>query len=273
MDCRRLLTLATSLTLGCLGCLHHQTAPNANPPDKTAASTRSTDPAQALANSPSETDHKSHKPKASTFVAVGDYRAANTHESGLSPAQIEAAQEDARKMYVKALELDPKYLPAYLALARLYESVGDHAHAVETYQGGLKKHPKEAAVWAELAMCHARAREWDANLACMRKAVELDPDNRQYNKTLGFCLARTGHYDEGFACLKKTMGEAQAHYDLARMLLHLEQDAEGKRHLELAVQADPRLRPAQELLAELEGRYEQPVSDDPAEPAVQGTAN
>lgn len=203
---------------------------------------------------PAENSRFRRKPTASTCVTIAEYREAAAADSGIPPAQVDSLREEARKLYQQALTLDAKYLPAYRGLARLYEARGDYERAVATYQAAIKKHPKEASLWFDLGMCQARRKDWEPSLASLRKAVELDPENRIFCKTLGLCLARAGRYDESFNFLKGIVGEAQAHYDLARMLLHLNEPEGAQRHLTLALQVNPEMEAAQELLANLNGQ-------------------
>jgi hypothetical protein len=55
------------------------------------------------------------------------------------------------------------------------------------------------------------------------------------------------------------MGEAQAHYDIARMQYHLQQTQACQEQLQLALKCDPNYGPAREFLAEL-GQTSDPPS-------------
>ena len=64
------------------------------------------------------------------------------------------------------------------------------------------------------------------------------------------------------------MGQAQAHYTVARMLAHLNQTEQSKRHLQIALQYKADLEPARELLVQLErGQLPRPG------PAASGVVN
>ncbi len=78
---------------------------------------------------------------------------------------------------------------------------------------------------------------------------------------LGYCLGRAGKTDEALVVFTRRVGEARAHYNLTRMLHHMNQDTEARQHLQAAVKADPQFDPAQRMLAQLEG-------PEPADPAV-----
>lgn len=200
--------------------------------------------------------------KSVTLVAYANLKEQSAAEPAQSPGERERLREAARQAYLRALEIDPKFVPAHAGLANWYDTVGSHAKAVATYQQALKLAPKDKALWYQFGMCHARHKDWDPAIESLRKANELDPDDRQCAKTLGLCLARAGRYDEGLACLAKVVGRAEAHCTMARMLHHLKQDEASKRQVQLALQSDPDMAAARELLNELEGRVQAPTAGD-----------
>jgi tetratricopeptide (TPR) repeat protein len=246
MDCRTTFVLALGL-VGAAGCVPQTSIPTVPAPP----------PVVEKAKEPPR-----HPPKSpETCVSLGDFFAAQAAGAPQGSAQQERLYDQARMEYQQALDIDAGCMTAYLALGRLYANTGDHARAVAAYQKGLEKHPKQAPLWFDLGMCHARSKEWDAAIKALRRATELEPENRQYQNVFGHCLARAGRYDEALAAFRNSVGEARAHYNLARMLHHMNQDAEARQHLQAAVRAEPTLEEAHRLLAQLEGRA-------PADPAL-----
>jgi tetratricopeptide (TPR) repeat protein len=265
MDRRASLVLALGLATGVLGCGPNGGLPLASSdPKAVAAPTTAEVPLTPL----------SAKPHASTYRAAGSLAEKSAEDPNRGPADRENLFEEARKNYQQAIATDPNYLPAYQALARLYLKEGDQERAVATYQKAIKAHPKAAPLWYELGMCYSRQKQWEPALTNLRQAVKLDPENRPYVNTLGYCLARAGLYDESLACFRKIVGPAQAHYNLARMLHHLGRDDLSRQHLQMALQADPRLVPARQLLTQLDGQASgvvpaaavevEPNADEPA---------
>jgi tetratricopeptide (TPR) repeat protein len=238
MDCRRCLVLAPCLLGGVLGCFGQGAVPVV--PENT--------PVEVTP----EKDLPRRKPTAATCAALGAYREGQANETNCSPADQQRLRDQARTAYQQAIDLDPKYVAAFDGMARVYDVQGDHGRAITTYRKGLQVNPKEGALWYDLGMCHCRHGEWEPGLEAMRKALELDPDNRQFATTLGFSLARAGLYDESVACFAKVVGPPSAHYNVARMLHHLRQDELSKQHLRLALQLNPGLTPARQLLTALE---------------------
>jgi tetratricopeptide (TPR) repeat protein len=234
--------LASGLLLG-VGCVHDQDLPV----------TAQVNPAAMVnADKVKEKDLPRRLPSASTCLAFGDFHLKAALTGDCTPAQKQQLFDQARKSYQQTLKLDAKCVDAYLGLARAYDYLGVYDRALATYADGMKVLPKEATLRFELGMCQARHKEMEPALENLRLATTMDPDNRAFATTYGYALARAGRYDDSVAAFKKVVSEAQAHYNLARMLHHLKDDAASKQQLQLALQADPKLTPAQQLLTELE---------------------
>src|SRR5262249_11805701 len=86
------------------------------------------------------------------------------------------------------------------------------------------------------------------------------PHNMEYCKRVGFMLARQGRDEDGLAWLRKAMPEADAQYNMARMMQHIGQGDASRRHLMLALQTQPAHEASQQML--MEGK--QPPADAPA---------
>lgn len=241
----RLWPALPSLVAGLLGCTPVQTVPDSPEP---------TPPGLLSQLKDRLTPKREFKP--ATLVSMGDVRMMRASKDKGDPRLTETDREflrdDARKAYQHALEVDPKYVEAYLSLANLYIAIEEFPNAIETYQKGVKACPKASILWYKMGMCQARLKQWDAALASMRKATELEPENHIYINMLGFCLARAGRFDESYAYFAKTQGEARAHYNVARMLHHVGRPEDSRAHLRLALQAKPNYPEAQELLVSIE---------------------
>jgi tetratricopeptide (TPR) repeat protein len=197
-------------------------------------------------------DAPKRDPKAATCIAFGDFNLRAADDDRHSPAEKERINDRARRAYQQALKQDPKNLDAYHGLIRVYENLGNQERVVATYQEAMKALPKVASLRFDLGMYYAQRKEWTPAVDNLKTALTMDEENPTYVNTLAFCLARAGRYDESFECFRKSVGEAQAHYNVARMLHHLNEDEACKKHLRLALQAKPDLSPAQQLLSQLE---------------------
>ena len=197
-----------------------------------------------------------------TLVAFGDTWVDQAFSEPVPPSKDQLLDQ-ARQAYQKALHKDPKNKGALLGVARLYAKLGERDRATEAYRKYLEYNPKDADAIHELAVAHARWKDWPGAMSWCEAALKTDPENRTYLKTLGFCQARGGKWEEGFVTLCRIMPEAQARYNMARVMEHQNFADASRQQLQLAVQADPNYAPAREFLAELD----QP-SPAPGVPAV-----
>ncbi len=243
MDCRRSSFLAwlcwlPGAVLLAAGCTT-QTQQYINPPAQVAAEVKK------------EKDLPPKQPTAKSCAAAGEFFRIEANAPNCPTVQREEYRERARKAYQQALTIEPNHAAALQGLARLYVEQEDHDHAVAAYRKAIKLYPKEPSLHGELGMAHARWKEWESALAELKIAYDLEPENKQCANMLGYCLARAGRYDEALAIFKKTVGEAKAHYNLARMLQHLNMMEQCRAQLELALRADPRMTEAREMLVQL----------------------
>lgn len=241
MDCRQ--TLLVGVVLGCLatGCVA------TDPRKELVAQRKAAAPAVAAESTPD----KKRLPLPSTCVAWAVCKEREAAKLDHEPALQRELRDEARKAYQEALRLDPKFMPAHAHLARLYVQMEDYDRAEETFQKALDKFPKEVSLWFDLGMCHCRRKNWQKATQAFQKALEIDPENPNVQRTLGFTLARAGMIEESLNLLTQAQGRAQAHYNVARMLLHLERPDEARQHLERALHVNPNLQGATTLMNQL----------------------
>jgi tetratricopeptide (TPR) repeat protein len=198
-------------------------------------------------------DLPKHAPKAESCAAYGAFAAEEATAPGLNPVEVEEKRDLARKAYQQALSIDPKCLVAYQGLARLYIDMKDYRHATATYLEAQKKLPKESSLYYELGMCYGQQKDWNPAIQNLSKAVQLEPEKRLYNNVLGYALARCGRYDESLKTFMRLENEPEAHYRVAWMQWQVHQDDLARQHLIAALQVDPGMKPAQELLSTING--------------------
>jgi tetratricopeptide (TPR) repeat protein len=239
MDCRK--WLCSTVLLAVVGCAHDASGPLIVSEN------------QVIAEATPEKELPKRSPRAHTCVVLGNLKEKEAESSSVLREQ-ELLRDQARLLYQQALEIDPENLEALHAFAKMYVAVKDHDRAIAAFERTLKTYPRQAAVWFDLGMYHCQCKEWDQAVQCLRQAVACEPENRYYANNLGFCLARAGQLDESLACFEQTAGPAKAHYNLARMLLHMNKMELAKDHLRQAVQADPGLADARRMLAQVDAK-------------------
>lgn len=240
MNCRRGVALAAGLMISGVGCTGAQISPMAMTQTGQLVEVQKVD------------ELPKRPPKASTLIAYGGLCERSADEPKCPPAQRERLRDQARRSYQQALGLEPKNVEAMVALANLYVKSGDKDRAILHFQKAVKQKPKDAELWFHFGLACGRLRDWTLAQQGLKKATELDPENKLYQNYYGYCLARTGQYEESLKVFCKVNPEAEAHYNLARMLHHLQDDDLSKEHLRQALKLNPHHEPARELLAQLE---------------------
>ena len=249
MDGRKTVWLLTlSLTTLCAGCITTQAQKTTSNPGIPQTPVVEETPRVKRDDGPKR------NPKAATEVAFAKMKEAEADADAAKqkPEAQAVVRDESRKAYQQALKIDPNNLEAYRGLGQLYTKMGDTERAQETFKKAMAKHPKDAGLWYDLGQCHNRRKDFAEGARCFNKAVELDPENREYLKKLGFTLAWSGQIDQGLVYLTRAHGSPTAHLMIACMFDQKEQRAPAIHHLKLALNENPQLQAARDLLAALE---------------------
>ena len=252
MDCRKRMVWSLALVSGLAGCTTTGT-------NNTSATNKTTvvPPSQVAQIDPAEIKKESDLPKTQPTprmcVAWGNVAADEAEHKDSNSVETNDLRDQARKAYQKALQLDPKYVDAYLSLAKLYLAMQDDAHALATLDTATKEQPKAAGLYYFRGMMYSRRKEWQPAIDNLAKAAELEPENRTYVDTLGHALARAGRTQEALQTFLRVNSEAKAYYNIARMAQHMNQPDLSQQCLLIALQKDPQMKEAQQMVAELNG--------------------
>jgi type IV pilus assembly protein PilF len=79
------------------------------------------------------------------------------------------------KFYLKALEIDPKFINALAGLGKTYIAMGRGSEAVATLEKAVKDYPRLGQLYLELARAYALSGEYEKALDAYEKAVEFAP--------------------------------------------------------------------------------------------------
>jgi tetratricopeptide (TPR) repeat protein len=232
------IVVAVALVGGLAGCSSHQGS---------VQQQQSAEPPRAA----NHKDEPKHDLQPATCIALGQTSERSAELPGRSATDQQHLHEQARRAYQQALKLDPKNLDALSALGNLYVTMKDYPRALETLHRATELAPQKAGAWYELGMCQSRLKDWQPALTALQKSVELEPENRQFVHAYGYCLARAGKYDASIAAFTRIDGPAMAHYNLGRMLLHMNEEPLARQHLQQAIQLDKDLVAANDLLTQL----------------------
>lgn len=185
-------------------------------------------------------------------ISMADKRTMNTlgPEIWVTNGQIFEMKGDHTKAldnYTKALEKEPDNLAALQAVARLHSRQEQFAQSVEDYQKVVRVSPT-AENYSELASAQQKAGRLGDAQATMQKAITMEPTVTRYRNNLAGILVAGGRSDEAVKELQQVLPPAVANYNVAYLHFMNKNTAAAQQHLQTALQADPNLQPARDLL-------------------------
>jgi Tfp pilus assembly protein PilF len=276
MDGRWKLVVAGGMFAGAVGC-----SSTPKQPDNAMSQSSAMASAQVAKAPPPPAEPKRTNLKPETYVSMGTLADAAADEEGRTPAERNGFRLQARQSYQKAIAVDPKYTTAYVAMGKSYMMGGEREQAQVWFKKAIAIAPNDAGLWSELGATQAQCKDWPAAIESMEKAAQMDPASKPIQTRYGLTLARMGRYEEGLNTLAKVMPEAEARYNIARMMQHNQQNDAAQVQLQLAINADPNFEPAREMLAARSAQpnygiqqttYQQPApaqtQPDPAQPTA-----
>ena len=95
----------------------------------------------------------------------------------------------------EALRRQPDQVKTIYSLARAYASVGENTRAEETYRRALQIDPKFGPAYQELAGIYYREKKWDEALASLEKAKALNPKSAHTVMLMGVTGIHAGRPD------------------------------------------------------------------------------
>lgn len=258
---RRLKLLALGAVVGGAGCKSTQpAAPAAQLPGSGGMQARAFDPSKppagvpyaAAVPRPERKPNEPLKPETQAILADVDYKAALAQETTVGRDRL---LDSARQKYTLALQGDPKHVGAAVGLARLYAATGDKSAAIQSMQAVLAQHPESHELAHKLATIEYQFGEYAGAGRDTERALQGDPKNRTYLKTLALCQAHQEQWDAAFGTLvnTQTMTQAEARYFLGRTLLDLGRGDEARVQIAESVRLDPNYELAAVTLRDLAG--------------------
>jgi tetratricopeptide (TPR) repeat protein len=124
----------------------------------------------------------------------------------------------AQRRYRDALELDPTYGPAYLALGRLHEAAGDARESERAYSTGIDHVAGFADGYVARARLRVRMRRHDEAAADLRAASSLRPDDPALLEELSTTYVALGALPAALAVTRRlgVLAESRGDADGAR---------------------------------------------------------
>jgi tetratricopeptide (TPR) repeat protein len=158
---------------------------------------------------------------------------------------------ESRQSYEFVLAENAKSVDAILGLARLDQLAGRTAEAEQGFQKALKLKPNAPQVLDAVGQFYASQEKWDLAVQKLNAAMLAAPDEPNYRYHLAVALARSGDLEGSLPHFAKTIGEAEAHYNIGYILHQQGQLAAAEQQFQQAVLKKPGLHEAQEMLDDI----------------------
>ena len=155
--------------------------------------------------------------------------------------------------YEQALQTEPEDSKSMVALARTAGRTGDLPRAEALYVQAAKLQPQDAAILNDLGLCYVKQGKFDAAIEVLARAVQQSPNSVRYRNNFATILVNAGRPDAALQQMAAVHGRAVAHYNVGFLLFKRGDAKRARRYLGLALQADPQMVPARQVLAQLDG--------------------
>jgi predicted CXXCH cytochrome family protein len=126
-------------------------------------------------------------------------------------------KERAEDAYRAALDLDPKWVPAYVNLADLLRQTSRDPEGEKILRAGIARQPKAAALYHSLALAQVRQKNLPGALASLKRAVDLAPNEPRYNYVYAVALYDAGQRDEALVAINAALKRLPADRSLKEL--------------------------------------------------------
>ena len=141
-----------------------------------------------------------------------------------------------------------------LAYAILKDKRAQNEEALKLYQKAIKADPKDASVYNNLAIHYARLRMFREAVGTLQHAIKLQPKEVKYRNNLATVLVQMNMPQEAFVQLLAVHDEAVAHYNLGFLMVKNRQPQQALQQFQLALRVNPSMVTARQWMDRLQGR-------------------
>ena len=168
----------------------------------------------------------------------------------------------AQQRFAQALDKNSKYGQAIVNLGSVYLLRGQSDSAAAYFSNAIATQRNDRQILADayynLGSIDLQGESWESAVANLKHSFELDSTNARVYNNSGFALVMAGRATEALALLERGLGRfpnvptLHKNAGLAAFQSHRDDDAE--RHLDRAIEADPKLTTAWGLRARVRAR-------------------
>ena len=158
---------------------------------------------------------------------------------------------EAQKKYQEVLQVEPDNFEAILGLARIdleYDNFGD---AEQKLKRAVKVAPDSHEVQYTLGEYYVSQRNWQAAIEPLTEAMLKAPNHQAYRFQLAVALVHVGDVGSAMPHFIQTVGDAEAHFNVAMILKDRGDFSDAEKHLRLAIAKNPEFDQAKHWLNQL----------------------
>lgn len=148
--------------------------------------------------------------------------------------------KEALECYKKAIEMEARYVEAYVNLGNAYSNLGQDKEAIAAYKKAMTIAPLYAPIYNNLARLYNRQGKIKEAMALFKKALELNPRYLLAYKNIGALYFKLGDKEKALEMYKEAIRidpyDAQTHYALAILYYHLRRYSLAKEHCQKALE-------------------------------------
>jgi len=174
----------------------------------------------------------------------------------VAAAQLSANGGDiaqATAQFEHAVKVAPNDANTLIAYSRFLQQQHDFLKATKILQKAVAKHPKNTTALNDLGLCYGRQEKMAQAIATLQQAIKIAPENKRYRNNIAAVLVKAHRENEAFAHLTRVYDKASAHYNVGYMLQQNGRVAEARKHFQSALQINPSLVQAKQMLAQIDG--------------------
>ncbi len=157
-------------------------------------------------------------------------------------------EEESARLLTQAVEMDPTFVPARIALGFEYAAQGFAEEARTQFEVAAKLAPGYADVRYNLALLYASEGREEEAVEQLRAALGINPGYISARRALGWILCRMGRYEEGLAeyerLLRRGFQSPDILVQMGRAAIALERIDEALEYLQRASNLSPDYAPA-----------------------------
>jgi tetratricopeptide (TPR) repeat protein len=176
--------------------------------------------------------------------------------------------QDARAMFLRALELRPDSPEAHYGLATVCFHQGDLLGAAHHFKEVTRHDPLRAGAFVNLGALYNHLGREDDAVTTLRRGIQLDPHRAEGYYNLGLVYRKMGRLEQAAEAYREAVRIqptlAEAHFNLANILLDSDRFSEAVDHYQFALKGRPDWTAARQGLAIAQDALREANPADPA---------